>query len=175
MRAKGGKARTGLAPADAGGVPSGTRSDDQRRHVMDSQESERTAPLARRGGPDATAAQIAQAMAEIWREISVVLSPIIGSRGVAALYGRSLYLTAAAHPWLAALSERQQAEMDLAALEALAARQSSADATAGGTALLQAFHQLLASLIGPALTARLLRSVWADSSSGPPPAQDKQP
>ena len=39
---------------------------------------------------------------------------------------------------------------------------------------LQTFHELLATLVGPSLTERLLRSVWADSSSGPP-AQDTSP
>ena len=44
----------------------------------------------------------------------------------------------------------------------------------GGGALLQTFYELLASLVGPSLTERLLRSVWAHSSSGPP-AQDTSP
>ena len=45
-----------------------------------------------------------------------------------------------------------------------------ADAVAAATALLRAFHDLLASLIGQPLTERLLDPVWAPP--GPPPAQD---
>lgn len=51
------------------------------------------------------------------------------------------------------------------------AQQSSADAASAGSVLLQTFYDLLASLVGLSLTERLLRSVWANSSRGPP-AQD---
>lgn len=142
---------------------------------MESQESSRIpAPLANRVGQDANATQIADAMVATWQEIDAALTPIIGSGGVAALYKRSLYLTAAAHPWLAGTREGAQAAIDPAALKSVIAQQSSADAAIGSNALLQTFHQLLGSLIGPSLTERLLRSVWADSSSGPP-AQDTTP
>ena len=132
------------------------------------------APLANRVAPDANASQIADAMVATWREIDAALAPIIGSRGVVALYKRSLSLTAAAHPWLVGTHEGVPAALDLAALKAVLAQQTSADAALGGNALLQTFYQLLGSLVGPALTERLLRSVWADSF-GRPPAQDTKP
>lgn len=139
---------------------------------MESQESGRiAAPLANRVGTDANAAQIADAMVATWQEIDAALTPIVGSKGVVALYRRSLYLTGAAHPWLAGTHEGTQAAIDLAALKSAVAQQSSADAALGGNALLQTFYQLLGSLVGPSLTERLLRSVWEHSSSGPP-AQD---
>lgn len=142
---------------------------------MESQESRRiAAPLAHRVAKDADAAQIAEAVVSTWQEIDAALTPIIGQRGVAALHKRSLYLTGAAHPWLAGMHEGVQSTMDLATLKSVLAQQSSADAEAGGGALLQTFHELLASLVGPSLTERLLRSVWANSSSGPP-AQDTLP
>jgi hypothetical protein len=142
---------------------------------MGSQESSRlAAPLAHRVAKDADAARIAEAIASTWQEIDAALTPIIGQRGVAALYKRSLYLTAATHPWLGATHQSVQPTLDLAALRSVFAQQTSADAAAGGSALLQTFHELLASLVGPSLTERLLRSVWADSSSGSP-AQDTSP
>ena len=52
------------------------------------------------------------------------------------------------------------------------------DAAAAVNALLQAFHELLASLIGLSLTERLLRTVWAPSLALPSsglPAQDPTP
>jgi hypothetical protein len=142
---------------------------------MHSQESSRlAAPLAHRVGKDADAARIAEAIVSTWQEIDAALSPIIGQRGVAALYKRSLYLTGAAHPWLAATHGSVQPTMDLAALKSVFVQQTSADAAAAGNALLQKFHELLASLVGSSLTERLLRSVWANPSSGPP-AQDTSP
>lgn len=142
---------------------------------MESHESGRiAAPLASRVGRGASAAQIADVIVATWQEIDSALAPIVGSRGVAALYKRSLYLTAAAHPWLADMHDGAAAALDLTALKSVIVQQSSADAALGGNALLQTFHQLLGSLVGPSLTERLLRSVWADSS-GDPPAQDTKP
>lgn len=93
---------------------------------------------------------------------------------MAALYKRSLYLTGSSHAWLAGPLDDAQGAVDLAALKTAVSQQSSADAALGGNAFLQTFYQLLGSLVGPSLTERLLRSVWADSLSGPP-AQDTTP
>jgi len=122
----------------------------------------------------ADATQIADAMVSTWLEIDAALRPVIGQGGVAALYKRSLYLTAPAHTWLASTHEGMHAPMDLAALKAALAQQSNANAAAGSRALLHTFNELLTSLVGPSLTERLLRSVWANSFSGPP-AQDSTP
>ena len=113
-------------------------------------------------------------MVSIWRSIDTVLSPIVGQRGVAMLYKRSLYLVSSAHPWLAELHEGSQPTMDLAALASVFAQQNSQQACAAGGAFLQTFHELLSSLIGPSLSERLLRPVWPSFSSGPP-AQDTSP
>jgi hypothetical protein len=142
---------------------------DDRGPVMPSPVSRLIAPLAQRVGEDASAARIADAVIATWREMDAILSPIVGTRGVAALYRRSLHLTAATHPWITVQPEGLPPEMDLAGLRSMIAQQNSADAVAGSTALLQAFHDLLGSLIGAALTERLLRPVWAASSCGPPP------
>jgi hypothetical protein len=124
--------------------------------------------LVQRGGNGADATQIADAMVSTWQEIAAALGPIIGRGGVAALYKRSLYLTGPAHPWLAGAQEGVPTPMDFAALKSVFAQQSSATAAAGGRALLQTFYDLLASLVGPALTGQLLRSVWEKSFSGLP-------
>ena len=129
-----------------------------------------TAPLAYRVHAHADAAQIARAVVGLWDEIDDALTPIVGAGGVVALYQRSLHLTATAHPWLAIKANGG----DPANLQSLLAQQSPADAAAGGSAFLLTFHGLLSSLVGPSLTERLLRSVWAPLSSGPPP-QDSSP
>jgi hypothetical protein len=124
------------------------------------------ATLANRAGADATPAQIADAMVAIWQDIDATLIPIIGHRGAVALYDRSRYLTGATHPWLAGKQEGLPAAIDLASLRSSVAQQSATAATAGATALLLTFHQLLATLVGRSLTERLLRPVWANTSSG---------
>jgi len=143
--------------------------------IREGQESRRTAAaLGHRVAEGADAGQIADALCATWQAIDVALAPIVGSRGVAALYTRSLYLTGASHPWLAGLQEGAQGSMDLAALKPVFARQSRADALAGGDALLQNLHQLLASLIGASLAERLLQRVW-DGPASTPSSQDTPP
>jgi hypothetical protein len=130
--------------------------------------------LANRVGSDADATQIAAAVLAIWEEIDDALTPLIGPLGLAALYRRTVHLSAAQHPWLAGRDEGVLTDTDPAVLKSLLAHRSSAEAAAGGSAFLDTFHELVASLIGPSLTARLLRSVWDNPSSGPA-AQDTSP
>ena len=117
------------------------------------------------------AASIANTMVWTFRDIILVLTPIVGQRGVVALYDRSLHLTAKAFSWLKVLSFANQASVDLDALHALLTQQNVATATAGGEALLRTFRDLLATLIGLSLTERLLLPVWEKYLSAPP-AQD---
>ncbi|MBX3636035.1 MAG: hypothetical protein KF683_11740 [Rubrivivax sp.] len=133
-------------------------------------------PLAHRLGADADAdaAQVADAVTALWREIDRVLHPIIGRRGVLALYNRSLKLAAARYPWLADGHPGALAAVDAAALRAALAQQPTADALAAGHALFQGLRDLLASLIGVSLTDRLLGSVWGPPPEAPP-AQDNAP
>jgi len=122
----------------------------------------------------APAAQIAAATVATWQAIDTALAPIIGRRGVAALFGRSVHLAAAGHAWLLNVPVGVDEAMDLARLEQALMCQSPADASAAGRALLQTFEALLGSLIGPSLTGRLLRSARTIPSSGAP-AQEVQP
>ena len=143
--------------------------------LMESQESRQLASalerLASHGG---NTAQIAAAIVSAWTQIEAALTPIIGERGVDALYERSLYLTRANHPWLAAVPESTEARMDLPALNRVLAKQKSAVAAAGGGAHLQAVYELLCSLIGASLTERLLHSTWSSLFTGRA-AQDPSP
>jgi hypothetical protein len=125
-------------------------------------------------GHDINAAQTAHALAATLQDIDEALAPIIGSQGVAALCKRSLHLAAKVHPWLGAAHQTGQEAIDLAALRSVIEQQDSADAALGSQALLQTLHRLLGSLIGPALTERLLRTVWDNTSRGTP-AQDITP
>ena len=122
----------------------------------------------------ADAARIADAAASTWRRVDEALAPIVGSRGVAALFKRSLYLTRAAHPCLAALDEQASQPETFAALGAALALQSPPAASAAHDALRLTFRDLLGKLIGAPLTERLLQSVSDPSSSGDA-AQDISP
>lgn len=114
--------------------------------------------------PDA--GQVADTAIAIWGQVDTALSSIIGQRGVAALYKRSLFLTRAAHPCLMAAYEGAMAPGDFSALQTTLTRSTSADATAAASALLRTFHDLLSQLIGASLTERMIGFVWHNPSSG---------
>ena len=111
---------------------------------------------------------IAHTIVSTWREIDAALRPVIGQRGVAALYRRALYLTAAEHGWLSDVDAGVPATMDLDALRTRVASRTSADAVAGSVALLKAFTVLMGSLVGDALTERLLAPVTGRPQGGTP-------
>ena len=100
------------------------------------------------------------------RSIDVALAPIISQRGVAALYRRSLFLVRPGHPWLVTVYDAAAIPGDFDALHGAVAGQSAHVALDGTAALLTTFHDLLTSLIGESLTARLLHSIWDMPSSG---------
>ncbi len=111
---------------------------------------------------------IASCVVALCAEIGVALAPIIGQRGVAALYKRSLFLASREHPALLDLHEKVQAQMDLAPLMAALTPLSDAEAGAVGGALLISFYELIGSLVGTSLTERLLRALWDRPSSDSP-------
>lgn len=114
----------------------------------------------------ASSRQVAGMVTAAFRGIDQALMPIIGQRGVAALYKRSMHLAGQAHPWLPRSREGVHPAMDVTALTTELALQSASAAAAAGGQLLQTFCELLISLIGPSLTDRLLRPVWATLLSG---------
>lgn len=123
-------------------------------------------PLAHRVNADADVGTLADAIAAVWQEIDLALTPIVGSRGFAALYKRSVYLTALAHPWLMAVHDDTLASVNLSDLSSAFKQQSCVQAKASAATLFETFHDLLASMVGPSLTERLLCSVWANASGG---------
>ena len=122
--------------------------------------------LMRCAGPDASAAQVADACIERWNEIDAALAPIIGHGGVVALYKRSLHVTALAYPCLSGTAESVQPTLDAEALRTALSNRPRAEAADAGGAVLLTFHELLTQLIGAPLTEQLLRTVWARFLSG---------
>jgi hypothetical protein len=113
----------------------------------------------------AGAAQIAEASVAIWTAIDAALAPVIGPRGSAALFKRSLHLTRASHPLLAEAYHAASTPGDYSGLRTVLSRQAPTDAAAAHDAMLRTFNDLLADLIGRSLTQRLLQAAWEPPSS----------
>lgn len=132
------------------------------------------ATLAPSAAAGTEASQVADAAVQTWRAVDAALSPIVGQRGVAALYKRSLYLARTQHPWLAAVHEDTRQPGDFAPLHAALIRQPGAAAAAAHEALLLTYRDILARLIGMPLTERLLRTIEPLPQSRQP-VQDTPP
>ena len=102
----------------------------------------------------------------IWRDIDTALAPIVGHRGVAALFGRCFHLIRADYPWLAPPHESSGDRIDFASLQSMLSQQTSANVVALNDALLRKFSALLSNLIGVSLAERLLRPVVDIHSTG---------
>lgn len=140
---------------------------------MPTQDSRKVAStLERLAAQGANTTRIAAAVVSTWQAIDAALAPVIGVKGVEALYRRSLHLVRNSHPWLAAAQSEPVMDLGLLA-EALAQQESFTAAAAAGDQF-ESLYELLRSLIGPSLTGQLLRSAW-DNPFGGPPAQDRTP
>lgn len=91
-----------------------------------------------------------------WLAIDAALSPIIGTRGVSALYRRSVTVTRSKHPVFGGVHESEPGTAPFQSLQDALAQISSLDAAAANTALVDTFTELLGQLIGVQLTAQLL-------------------
>lgn len=100
--------------------------------------------------------EVADSAFGIWREIDVCLAPVIGRRGVAALFQRSLHLVEPEYPWLLAAHSAVNEPSDFSVLRRALCSQTYAKAVAGNAALLNAFYNLLINLVGESLTRQLL-------------------
>ena len=89
-----------------------------------------------------------------------------GRLGVAALYDRSIRLSAAHFGWFNEVSSTGLTPVDLEILRAVLMRQSNDQALAGAAMLRQSFIDLLTSLVGASLTERLLRTVEPPEGRG---------
>lgn len=116
--------------------------------------------LAHRAGNNTHSGAVAEAAVSTWHQLTVQLTPVIGVRGVDALFRRSLYLTSKDFPWLAAVGREDGSTSLLASLQTYLAAQETALARDASCALLLVFTELLTAMIGASLTERLLGPVW---------------
>lgn len=129
------------------------------------------APVAPASAPpndaaDLASTRLADAAALQWRRIDDALAPIIGPRGMAALYRRVLAQATVQHPWLAAAQPTAPPADPYEALQRTLASRPDAQAAAASARLRDGFRDLLAHLIGSALCGRLLRGLEPPPPSG---------
>jgi hypothetical protein len=110
--------------------------------------------------------RIADSAEGIWIRIDSALAPIIGARGVNALFKRSVSLVGEHHPWLQTAYEVARNPSVFTVLGATLSQQSASSAAAVNGELLDAFFELLSNLIGRPLTERLLQPALEKLSNG---------
>ena len=97
----------------------------------------------------------------LWEGLTAELTLIIGERGFASLYSRSLHRAGAQFAWLAPHPPQATADA-LRLLGASLAMRAPAEAQAANGALLNVFIDTLIILIGELLTNSILRAAWGD-------------
>ena len=108
----------------------------------------------------------AAAAACVYERLSLCLTPLVGARGVRALFTRSVALTTGEFPFLAGVDAEQSVAVDT--LRAALQGQEAEAILHGATALFGAFLWLLATYVGEQLTAQVLRSAWPEIGEMPP-------
>jgi hypothetical protein len=108
----------------------------------------------------AEAMPVGAAAVALCERLSRTLEPLVGEAGVSALFARSLHLAKSEFPWLALAQDAAPADAPFTQLRICLGRQTPAVAIEGASAFIAAFCGLLISLIGDAMTRRLLRDAW---------------
>lgn len=102
---------------------------------------------------------------QLWQPLSSQLISIIGEGGFSSLYDRSLYLTRAAFPWLAAGKPLHSIDSRFSELKVSLAKSGTTEASKASHMLILKFTDILASLIGEPLTIDILGSAWGNHAS----------
>jgi hypothetical protein len=107
-----------------------------------------------------------------WRRISGQLVSLIGESGFCALLGRALRTMAVRYEWLSVDVTPKSIDGLLSVLERDLAGVEPAVAGIANAEMLNTFTRQLSSLIGEALTARLLEQATASEQDGPEDVQE---
>lgn len=108
---------------------------------------------------------VVQTTLRLWSRLAPELIVIIGKGGFKPLYARSVRLTGVRYPWMLQGAAPTLGDQRFAPLQAHLEAQEVAQAVQASTALFNTFLDLLASLIGEALTTHLLYSAWRQETS----------
>jgi hypothetical protein len=107
-----------------------------------------------------------------WHRIGVQLAALIGENGFCALFGRATRMLSVRYDWLSVDASRRSIITLLDALERDMAGVDSALADIANRDLLETFTRQLATLIGEALTARLISEAGVAPREGFGDAQE---
>ncbi|MGZ5033187.1 MAG: hypothetical protein ACXWAC_08310 [Usitatibacter sp.] len=117
--------------------------------------------IASRGGSlDADPRAVADAAVQAWIRAVSELAPVIGTEGVRALYGRCMALARSNYAWLPPGDFAVSQVKALANLRECLEGRKPTDAIDATTDSLVFLTELLGTMIGEALTMRLLNSAW---------------
>lgn len=98
---------------------------------------------------------------DLWDSLAAALGVLIGERGFASLYIRSLYSASAAFPWM--VHPLKSVSGDTFKLVKFSLDTSDeAETHSANAALLNIFTDTLILLIGETLTNNILRDAWGD-------------
>lgn len=114
---------------------------------------------------DVDGTSLAETSLRAWERVVGQLAPVIGPRGVDALFRRAIHMTKSRFPWLEVTWETKDGAFPAASFLACLSARDPAVAAEGSLELLIAFTELLGTLIGIALTERLLGPIWAIPAS----------
>lgn len=104
--------------------------------------------------------------AGIWRPLATQVIAIVGVGGFDSLYARSVFLTQQRFSWMAAGCDAPSDDSRFANLTASLDTATPELARAANYLLLITFTDILASLVGEPLTARVLDSAWGTDTQG---------
>lgn len=109
--------------------------------------------------------KVADASINLWEQMATHVISIIGEDGFNSLYARSVFLAQQTFPWLAVSSSSPQADQRFAELRERLEGQTPLQAREANSLLLRTFTDILAALIGEALTDRILCAAWGNDAS----------
>ncbi|MCX7256572.1 MAG: hypothetical protein NTZ64_07485 [Polaromonas sp.] len=112
--------------------------------------------------------QVLETTQRLWGQLAPALISIIGKDGFQLLYARSVRLNCARYPWLDAAAVIADGHEFFTPLLTCLRSTDLVQARQASVALLNIFLNLLASLIGEALTTHLLHSAWRHETSDTP-------
>ncbi len=118
-------------------------------------------------------ARVADVSAALWRGLAHHLTAIIGERGFASLYARSVYQVSSNYPWLAGQAQPLDGVPFIELHQRLQA-QLMPVAGQASVALLSVFIDTLTLLIGELVTASILHAAWGDEAVSPAETESKK-
>lgn len=111
--------------------------------------------------------EMADRIINLFSSAESVFKPIIGLRGLAALYDANLKRFSSNYPWLCAAIEHPCVTLNLQLLRSVLLDNNHQTLMQAGAALITNFYLIIAGLIGSSLTEQLLRPVWAPTTVKP--------